>query len=84
MHPTWLFHATEEPRVFRDAQEANDALRDGWADTPAAFFNVKTKPDEKGSVDKDELIHQAKLLGMKVDARWSEARLRKEIEEFKG
>lgn len=84
MHPTWLFHATEEPRVFRDAQDVADALRDGWADTPAAFLNVKAKNEEKTGDEKEELVHQAKLLGMKVDARWSEARLRKEIEEFKG
>lgn len=81
MHPTWLFHPTEEPRVFTDKAEADQALADGWADTPAAFFNVKPKAEKD---DKDELVHQANLLGMKVDARWSEARLRKEIAEFKG
>jgi len=84
MHPTMLFHATKEPRVFTDKNEVADALADGWADTPAAFFNVKAKPEEKEVDDKDELVHQAKLLGMKVDARWSEPRLRKEIAEFKG
>jgi len=68
--------------VFTEKAELDEALANGWADTPAAFFNVKAKPDEKD--DKDELVHQAKLLGMKVDARWSEARLRKEIAEFKG
>lgn len=83
MHPTWLFHATEEPQIFTDADDVAQALRNGWADTPAAFFNVKTKDVEKTD-EKDELIHQAKLLGMKVDARWSEARLRKEIADFQG
>lgn len=84
MHPTMLFHATKEPRVFTDADEVAEALRSGWADTPAAFFNVKVKPETQEMDEKDELVHQAKLLGMKVDARWSEARLRKEIAEFKG
>ncbi|MFY2643718.1 hypothetical protein ACOTDF_19335 [Achromobacter insuavis] len=83
MHPTWLFHATEEPQIFTDADDLAEALRNGWADTPAAFLNVKTKDVEKTD-EKDELIHQAKLLGMKVDARWSEARLRKEISDFQG
>lgn len=81
MHPTWLFHATEEPRVFVDEQELAAALADGWADTPAVFPEVKKSPDQD---DKDELVHQAKLLGMKVDARWSHARLRKEISDFQG
>ncbi|WP_277404096.1 hypothetical protein [Achromobacter xylosoxidans] len=44
---------------------------------------MKTKDVEKTD-EKEELIHQAKLLGMKVDARWSEARLRKEIADFQG
>ena len=73
--------------MFTEKAELDEALANGWADTPAAFFNVKAKPDEKDDKDendKDELVHQAKLLGMKVDARWSEARLRKEIAEFKG
>lgn len=83
MHPTWLFHATEEPQIFTDADDVAQALRNGWADTPAAFFNVKTKGVEKTD-EKDELVHQAKLLGMKVDARWSESRLRKEIADFQG
>lgn len=83
MHPTWLFHATEKPQIFTDADDVAQALRNGWADTPAAFFNVMTKDVEKTD-EKDELIHQAKLLGMKVDARWSEARLRKEIADFQG
>lgn len=84
MHPTWLFHPTEDPRVFTDKAEVERALADGWADTPAVFFNVKAKPEAQDKDEKDELVHQAKLLGMKVDARWSEARLRKEIAEFKG
>lgn len=70
--------------MFTDADEVAEALRSGWADTPAAFFNVKVKPETQEMDEKDELVHQAKLLGMKVDARWSEARLRKEIAEFKG
>lgn len=36
-YPSWRYHATEEARIVKSAEE-DDALGPGWADTPAAFY----------------------------------------------
>ena len=41
--PTTLYHRTEPPRIVR-TQEEYDALGEGWADTPAAFYDAPTLP----------------------------------------
>jgi hypothetical protein len=40
--PTTFFHRTRPPRVVRTDEEYA-ALGEGWADTPAAFYE---KPDD--------------------------------------
>lgn len=35
--PTFIYHRSELPRLV-STQEEYDALGDGWADTPAAFY----------------------------------------------
>ncbi len=36
MYPTWLYHASEAPRLVPDAR-AHEALGEGWRDSPAHF-----------------------------------------------
>jgi hypothetical protein len=43
-YPSWRYHATE-PAVIVADPEADDALGEGWADTPAAFLEA---PAEEG------------------------------------
>ena len=43
-HPCWRYHATEDPRLC-ETPEDEAALGEGWADTPAAFF------DEPGELE---------------------------------
>jgi hypothetical protein len=45
-----------------------------------AEFEVKTTPDEPHTADYDSLAEHAASLGIKVDKRWGEDRLRHEIE----
>lgn len=46
MGRTMLYHRTEPPRIV-DGQEAVDALlAQGWADTPAAFYDAPKEPEK--------------------------------------
>ena len=46
---TWVYHATEKPKIVLKS-EADALFKEGWADTPAAFFDM-----EKHNLDpKDE------------------------------
>lgn len=42
-YPKWLYHATLSPALVEDPEQ-EDALGEGWADTPAAF--LQTEPSE--------------------------------------
>lgn len=44
-YPRWRYHATEKPKLVNDPVE-DEALGDGWADTPAAF-EAKPEPEPK-------------------------------------
>ena len=35
--PTWLYHKTLEAKVFTTEESAKEALKSGWADSPAQF-----------------------------------------------
>lgn len=57
MGRTTLYHRTEPPRIV-DGQDAVDVLlAQGWADTPAAFYDVappgvdKAPRPKRGKVD---------------------------------
>jgi len=41
--PTWRYHATEAPRLVKDA-DALKVLGAGWKDTPAAFTDPAEAP----------------------------------------
>lgn len=72
---TWLYHRTEPARIFATASEVEEALADGWADTPAAFDGTQ---DTAGD-DIDDLRAQALARGIEVDKRWGIPRLKKEL-----
>lgn len=44
---TWLYHRTEPARVFETAGEVEQALAEGWADTPTAFEKEEPSPEPK-------------------------------------
>lgn len=46
MFPSWRYHRTLDPRIVADPLE-DEALGEGWADTPAAFLI----PEEEAEVD---------------------------------
>lgn len=42
--PKWKFHPTDRPEgVIVDGKEAEDALGEGWHNTPATFPEAKKK-----------------------------------------
>lgn len=79
--PAWLYHQTEEPRVFHDAESHDAAIEAGWVDTPAKL----TKPEEGGSddagstEDKAALLAQAKELGIDAKGTWGVKKLQDAI-----
>lgn len=47
---TWLYHRTEAPRLFM-ASEVPARVAEGWAETPAAFYEIeapKPAPTRRG------------------------------------
>lgn len=37
----WVFHRTKPPKLVTNDAEYQLALADGWADTPAAFYEAE-------------------------------------------
>lgn len=59
-----------------------DAQRDGWYRSPAlALASIQSTDDapDPGEQTRDDLLTIARELGIKVDGRWSDERLRKEV-----
>lgn len=54
--PSWRFHRTEPARIVNDPIE-EEALGDGWADTPAAFAD----DDEPAEPATPEAVQMAAL-----------------------
>ena len=42
-YPTWLYHETENPRIFKTEATAEAALDDGWYDSPAKVPGFLTR-----------------------------------------
>lgn len=43
--PTWVYHRSGESRLI-ETQAQYDALGEGWADSPAAFYAEAAPSDE--------------------------------------
>lgn len=78
--PKWKYAADGRTLIVDDA-ESEEALGDGWYDTPA---DIPDPDAEDDAADLDALRAEAEALGIKVDARWKEKRLQEEIAKAKG
>lgn len=85
--PAWLYHATEEPKIFHDSESHDAAIEAGWVDTPAKLGKVESAnsddagdADDAGSTeDKAALLVQAKELGIDAKGTWGVKKLRDAI-----
>jgi hypothetical protein len=67
-YPKWLYNK-DGSKLVADA-EAHEALGAGWFESPA---------DVTSAPEREALIAQAEKMGIKVDKRWSDARISDEI-----
>lgn len=68
--------------VPNTAQSLAEAEAEGWYQSPALAYEASLKPAEPVAEPdtRDELVKLAESLGIKVDGRWSVARLKQEID----
>ena len=76
----WLYHATEEARIFEDEAIAR-AIEDGWHDSPDGAKEAPKTEVVDDVLSREELLSMAASLGVQVDKRWGVIRLREAIEE---
>jgi hypothetical protein len=67
-------------KIVKDT-ELHLALDDGWFLTLAETLIENVSTDAEPQATRDEMIQQAEKIGLKVDKRWSDARLLAEIEK---
>jgi hypothetical protein len=84
-HPGPLIHPT---RGFSYDQRDFDGPQDGWFDTleeaaglvpPKEVKAPEKEVEKEPAPTRDEMIQQAEKIGLKVDKRWSDARLLTEL-----
>jgi len=90
-YPAWRYHATEPARIVLD-EDADKALGVGWWDHWEKAVPAGPNGNAEGNADvaeaiaslppvpMEDLAAEARLLGIKVDGRWSAARLKAEID----
>lgn len=54
MSRSWIYHATEEPKIIND-EDLPRYLQEGWAESPAAFFDMR----DHGLNPEDKMLVQA-------------------------
>jgi hypothetical protein len=70
--------------LVSDESALSAALAEGWHETTGAALealHVQPVPDDDAPPTRDELLQKAAELGLKVDKRWSDARLAAAINE---
>ena len=72
--PAWKY-SVGQAIIVKDEDEAN-ALEGNWYDSPADIPDAATE-----AASRDKLIADAEDKGIKVDKRWSDARIADEIEK---
>lgn len=72
-YPKWLYSA--ERSLIVATEEEHAALEGDWYESPADV------PVSGSVVSREKLLAQAEAKGVKVDKRWSDARLASEIEQ---
>jgi hypothetical protein len=62
---TWVYHATKEPMIVY-SEEAQQYYDDGWADTPAAFFDLDKHLEAAGQerTPEVEMIYEDSFKGV--------------------
>lgn len=87
-HPKWLYHP-QLPATMVDDSNAEEALGDGWFDTPAEAQEAAALAASSGSGDDDkiteaerlELLELARSMGLKPHHRLAADKLLTLIEE---
>ena len=77
-YPKWLYNKGGSTLV--KSVEEHEALGSGWYESPALIPTDEPVAISKPHLSRSELIVMAAELGVKVDNRWSDARLTQEIE----
>lgn len=85
--PTWVYARNGESRIID--LEPGSPPPDGWAFSPAPVADSPEldEPSEAFSSESDDraaLMAEAAGLGVRVDGRWSTARLRQAIDDAQG
>jgi len=65
----------------KDHEDVEQAKSDGWFETLEEAAGLIPNPDAEPDVTRDEMLQKAEQIGLKVDKRWSDARLLAEIEK---
>lgn len=81
-YPRWKYGADGASLIVNNADE-EEALGDVWHDSPADVPDPNDDPSKENAADLEVLRNKAAALGIKVDARWGEKRLAKEIAAVK-
>lgn len=76
-YPAWKYSVGKAVIVENADEEA--ALEGNWYDSPADIS--ADIPDATEAVSREKLIADAEAVGVKVDKRWSAARIADEIEK---
>lgn len=76
-YPKWLYSKTGS--ILVQDRAAQDALEGNWFESPADI--VETLDEIVYLPDRSELLATAEELGIKVDKRWSDARIKNEIDK---
>lgn len=74
--PSWYYGPDGEAEIFNNASE----VPPGWTTDPYRKPGEPPKPGEK--LDGDALKKALKKKGMKIDPRWSDAHMKKLLEEM--
>ena len=80
-----LCHKTEGRQKF-DASEVENAMKNGWRDTPfvhprhpGKILDTVEPAEQEPTPEMQALLGEAKKLGIAVDKRWGQKRLQDEI-----
>lgn len=76
-YPRWKYHATKPARIVESAEE-EVALGDDWHNTPQEAAAEQAEVDERAA-----LLAEADGLGLTIDRRMGNARIKAAIDAFK-
>lgn len=77
----FIWEGMAHDRVIVLESEAAEYIADGWHRTVYAAHDALEAVTIAAPISRDEIIEKAEALGIKIDRRWSDARLQDEIEK---